>query len=61
LLFLHWEVPQDLLRALVPAALEIDTYQGRAYAAVVPFKMRRIRLGLAVRERDGRDRAGLTP
>lgn len=45
LLFLHWEVPPDQLRGLVPAALEIDTYQGRAYAAVVPFKMRRIRPG----------------
>lgn len=43
LLFLHWEVPQEVLRALVPAPLEIDTYHGRAYAAVVPFKMRRIR------------------
>lgn len=43
LLFLHWEVPQEVLRALVPAQLEVDTYQGRAYAAVVPFKMRRIR------------------
>lgn len=33
LLFLHWEVPQEVLRALVPAPLEIDTYHGRAYAA----------------------------
>ena len=40
LLFLHWEVPVDALQALVPPALRIDTFEGRAYVGVVPFTMR---------------------
>jgi len=39
LAFLHWRVPTDALRPLVPAALEIDTFDGRAYVGVVPFRM----------------------
>ena len=30
LLFLHWAVPVEVLRALVPASLEIDTCDGVA-------------------------------
>ena len=37
LLFLHWPVPIDLLRAVVPPSLEIDTWNGGAYVGVVPF------------------------
>jgi len=40
LLFLHWEVSEDALRPLLPAALSIDTFEGRAYVGVVPFTMR---------------------
>lgn len=43
LLFLHWSIPVEALRALVPQALEIDTYEGRAYVGLVPFTMRDIR------------------
>jgi uncharacterized protein YqjF (DUF2071 family) len=43
LLFCHWEVSPELLRPLIPAQLEIDTFQGTAYIGVVPFKMRKIR------------------
>lgn len=39
LLFLHREVELDVLRPLVPAALEIDTWQGRAWIGIVPFAM----------------------
>jgi len=39
LLFMHWSVPIDLLRSLIPQQLEIDTYQGQAWLAVVPFRM----------------------
>jgi|HubBroStandDraft_5_1064220.scaffolds.fasta_scaffold63572_2 uncharacterized protein YqjF (DUF2071 family) len=45
LLFLHWEIPVDLLRRVVPAALTIDTHEGRAYVGVVPFTMRDVRFG----------------
>ena len=41
LAFLHWEVPVAALRALVPAALEIDTFDGRAFVGVVPFTIPR--------------------
>ncbi|MES1227819.1 MAG: DUF2071 domain-containing protein [Armatimonadota bacterium] len=44
LAFLHWKVPLDALRPLVPDYLEIDTYQGQAWIAVVPFEMSRIRV-----------------
>ena len=47
LLFLHWEVPVEALRPLVPAALEIDTYEGRAYVGLVPFTMTGVRPNLA--------------
>jgi len=35
--FLHWPVPVAALRALVPEALTIDTFEGTAYLGVVPF------------------------
>ena len=39
LLFAHWAVDVDALRPRVPASLEIDTYDGRAYVGVIPFLM----------------------
>jgi uncharacterized protein YqjF (DUF2071 family) len=44
LLFAHWPVPVAKLRALIPAALEIDTFEGQAWIAVVPFRMSGVRL-----------------
>jgi uncharacterized protein YqjF (DUF2071 family) len=43
LLFAHWPVPLDRLRALVPKSLEIDTYDGQAWIGVVPFRMSGVR------------------
>ena len=43
LLFLHWEVPAKTLQGRLPAGLYVDTFQGKAYAGVVPFAMRRVR------------------
>ena len=43
LLFCHWQIPIDDLRPLVPRRLEIDTFDGQAYVALVPFEMRAIR------------------
>jgi uncharacterized protein YqjF (DUF2071 family) len=37
LLFLHWPVPVAALRPLVPAALDLDLYDGMAYVGLVPF------------------------
>ncbi|TWT84664.1 hypothetical protein CA13_61440 [Planctomycetes bacterium CA13] len=43
LLFCHWELPSDALRSVLPGQLEMDTFEGRAFVGVVPFKMRRIK------------------
>lgn len=43
LLFCHWEISAELLRPLVPKQLQIDTFDGKTYVGIVPFKMRRIR------------------
>jgi uncharacterized protein len=42
LLFMHWRVPVASLRRKIPAALEIDTFDGDAWLAVVPFRMSNI-------------------
>jgi uncharacterized protein YqjF (DUF2071 family) len=43
LLFIHWPVPAAALRPFVPAGLELDTFGGEAWLAVVPFRMSGIR------------------
>lgn len=42
LLFMHWPVPLELLRPHIPSSLEIDTFGGQAWLAVVPFRMSNI-------------------
>jgi uncharacterized protein YqjF (DUF2071 family) len=39
LLFMHWEVPFDLVRELVPSKMEVDTYEGAAYITMIPMHM----------------------
>lgn len=39
LLFAHWPLDPAVLRPLVPGALELDTWDGRAWIGVVPFRM----------------------
>lgn len=39
LLFLHWEVPESVLRPLVPSDLSLDAFEGRFYVGLVPFAM----------------------
>lgn len=43
LLFMHWPISVEALRPLIPAQLEIDTFDGKAWIAVVPFTMWGIR------------------
>jgi uncharacterized protein YqjF (DUF2071 family) len=43
LLFLHWALPPEQVRPLLPAGLEVDTLEGRAYVGLIPFTMRGIR------------------
>jgi len=49
LAFLHWPVPAALLRPLVPPELTIDTFDGKAWLGVVPFRMEGTRARLAPR------------
>lgn len=44
LLFAHWPLPAEALRSLVPGALELDLFDGRAWLGVVPFRMSDVRL-----------------
>lgn len=44
LLFAHWRVPTPALEAVVPAQLQIDTYDGSAWIGVTPFLVRGLRL-----------------
>ena len=39
LLFAHWPVPASVLRPLVPAALEVQEFEGTSWVGVVPFRM----------------------
>src|SRR6267143_4420167 len=44
LLFAHWQVDVIVLRSLLPSELQIDTFEGSAWLAVVPFRMTGVRL-----------------
>ena len=39
LLFAHWPVDRELIGQRVPPGLEIDTFEGRAWLGIVPFRM----------------------
>ena len=39
LLFMHWPVPVAVLQPYLPPRLQLDTYDGMAWLAVVPFRM----------------------
>ena len=42
LVFIHWEVSFDQIRAAVPQPLEIATYDGKSWIAIVPFDMKKV-------------------
>jgi uncharacterized protein YqjF (DUF2071 family) len=42
-LFLHWHVPVEYIRPLVPSDLNIDTFEGKCYVSLVAFTMEKIR------------------
>lgn len=42
-LFFHWAVDAELLRAMLPKNLELDLFEGKAYVSLVPFSMQQIR------------------
>lgn len=42
LLFAHWPLRAEKLRALIPSALTLDTFEGEAWIGVVPFNMSQV-------------------
>jgi len=43
LLFVHWPVPAEVVRPLVPPQLDLDLFEGMAYLGLVPFTMTGVR------------------
>lgn len=43
LFFLHWRLPVETIRSLIPKELTIDTFEGDAWLGLVPFAMRKVR------------------
>ncbi|MDA7518095.1 DUF2071 domain-containing protein [bacterium] len=43
LLFLHWEIEIDVLKARIPKRLNVDLHEGKAYVGIVPFFMNKVR------------------
>ena len=44
LLFAHWRVDRDLLRAVIPDQIPLDTFDGSAWLGVTPFRITGFRL-----------------
>jgi uncharacterized protein len=44
LLFAHWIIDPEALKPLIPAPLQLDTFNGYAYVGIVPFRMSGVRL-----------------
>jgi uncharacterized protein YqjF (DUF2071 family) len=42
-LFLHWKVPVEILRDLVPSKFQLDQFEGNCYVSLVAFTMEKIR------------------
>lgn len=43
LLFAHWPIAEDQLRPHIPPQLDVDTFEGDAWLAIVPFWMSGVR------------------
>lgn len=39
LAYLHWDYDPEVVQALLPPGLEVDTYNGRAWVGLIPFSM----------------------
>lgn len=44
LLFAHWPIEPAVFRRLLPPQLQVDTFGGQAWLAVVPFRMSGVRI-----------------
>lgn len=45
LAYLHWPYPPDVVQALLPPGLTVDTFDGEAWVGLIPFVMRDVRIG----------------
>lgn len=43
LLFAHWPLPPEVVRARVPATLPLDLHEGQAWISVTPFELTHLR------------------
>jgi uncharacterized protein len=43
LLFAHWQAPAEAVRALLPAGVELDLFDGQAWIGVTPFRLTGLR------------------
>src|SRR5215218_8745424 len=43
MLFMHWKVPVEILRPLIPEPVQIDTFEGDAWIALAPFTLWNVR------------------
>jgi uncharacterized protein YqjF (DUF2071 family) len=41
----HWRYPVDEVASLLPDGLRVDTFDGSAWVGLIPFEMRRVRVG----------------
>jgi uncharacterized protein len=46
LLFAHWPLAADIVQKLLPAGMEVDTFDDAAWIGLVPFRMTSVRLRL---------------
>lgn len=44
LAFVHWSYDPEVVQRLLPEGVEVDTFEGRAWVALVPFRMTRLRV-----------------
>ena len=42
LAYIHWEYEPEVVQALLPAGIEVDTFDGKAWVGLIPFSMRNI-------------------
>src|SRR5574340_8511 len=43
LLFAHWPIDPEEMRPYLPPTLTLDTYDGKAWLGIVPFRMSNVR------------------
>lgn len=47
LLFAHWRIDPEVMRALVPSQLELDVHDGSAWVGITPFLLTGLRLRMS--------------